>query len=70
MIIKIGPITVMDNRTRAAYRVLANKAYALHQAVWYTDDLCLPQAQERIKLLDSELSDAISRVPASEIDAA
>lgn len=65
----IGPITIMSTKTRKAYRVLTNRAYALHQTIWFTDDLGNPSAQEKIKKLDSEVSDAISRVPASDVDA-
>jgi hypothetical protein len=57
-------ITVMSTKTRLAYRVLSNKAYALHQTIWYSDVLDEPA----VKALDAELSDALSRVPASDID--
>lgn len=69
MIIRLGPIVLMDSKTRDAYRMMLNRAYVLHQAIWHTDDMGLPQAQTAIKALDADLSAAISRVPASEIDA-
>jgi hypothetical protein len=61
-------ITVMSTKTRMAYRDLSNKAYALHQTLWFTDDYCPPEAQAAIRLLDGELSEALSYVPASDID--
>jgi len=67
--LRIGPITIMSTKQRNAYRVLTNKAYDLHQTIWYTDNLANPQAQVRIRELDALLADAISRVPASDIDA-
>ena len=51
-----------------AYRDLANKAYGLHQVLWFTDDYCPPATQEAIRLLDAELSESLSHVPASDID--
>ena len=68
MIIKLGPITLMDSKTRSAYRTLSNKAYALNQAMWYTDDWSTPSAREGMMLLRADMADAISRVPASDID--
>lgn len=66
MIIKIGPIVIMDSKTRAAYKTMFNKAYALHQTINYADDLT--KAGPQIRALDAELSEAISYVPASEVD--
>jgi hypothetical protein len=58
----------MSTKTRLAYRELANRAYALHQTIWYTDDMCPDETQKGIKFLDQQLSDTLSRVPASDID--
>lgn len=66
--IQIGPITIMRTRERRAYRDLANAAYALHQAIWYAQDLCSPVVQQGIRKLDEKLSEAISHTPASDIE--
>lgn len=66
--IKIGPITIMSTKTRDAYRVLANKAYALHQTVWFADIPFNGKVQQQIKDEDAELSEALSHTPASDID--
>jgi len=60
-------ITIMSTKTRMAYRELSNKSYALHQTLWYTDDFCQSEAQAVIRMLDAELSEALSYVPASDI---
>ena len=59
MIIRLGPIVLMDSKTRDAYAHLANAAYQLHQTIWY-GDLAEPNTQEAIKILDGFLSGALS----------
>jgi len=66
--ISLFGFTVMSVKTRLAYRRLSNRAYALHQVIHYTDDLGTVPAGKAIRLMDAELSDALSRVPASDID--
>jgi len=66
MILRIGPITIMDSKTRAAYAHLANMAYGLHQAVWY-GDLTEPATHELIRYRDGLLSDALSHTPPEDI---
>jgi hypothetical protein len=67
MIFRLGPITIMDSKTRASYAKLANVAYQLHQAIWYTDDLCIENSQKVIKLLDAQVSEALSYTPPEDI---
>ena len=66
--ISIFGITIMSTKTRLAYRDLANRAYLVNQALWYTDDYCPPANQKAIRALGMHLSEAISHVPASDID--
>lgn len=61
-------ITIMSTKTREAYRVLVNKSYALHQTINYADRPFTDQVQATIKEQDAALSEAISYVPASDVD--
>jgi len=66
MIIKLGPIVIMDSKTREAYRELLTEAYLVHQNIWFSQDWA--QSEQEIKNADSHLSEAISHVPASELE--
>jgi hypothetical protein len=67
-VIRIGPITIMSTKTRDAYRNLVNRSYELHQVVWYSELPMEPIVQRTIKDLDAAVSEAISHVPAQDVD--
>jgi len=67
VIIKLGPLTLMDSKTRAAYARLANEAYGLHTTIWYAEDLGSATTQELLRNQDAQLSEALSHTPPEDI---
>ena len=65
--LKLGPITIMFTDEHDDYKNLVNKAYAVHQLIWY-DGMTTEEGQAKIRESDAELSYAISLVPASDIE--
>ncbi len=65
--LKLGPITIMFTSEHDNYKLLVNKAYEVHQLIWY-DGMMTEEGQAKIREADAELSYAISLVPASDIE--
>lgn len=66
--ISLFGITITSTKTYNAYKRLLNVTYSLHQTINYVDVPMPEKVQQLIKEQDAAVSDAISRVPAADVE--